>query len=301
MTDSASEQANAQTAQSHSPENPAAEPKAKVPGHFFAWFDSLKQGYENSINRLFSRVEEVNADHKKQLEDAYQGQVDSLKQAHHAHLVSVESGYREQSGQSAARIEQLEKDIAFYQSQIEQQNQTISKLNDRYDAVIFALRDKLDNKELENVIKDISPPEPPGLQHEEQQDASHKLADNARTSETEPAPAGPAKVNGSPLIPNVEQLLQQAFDARQAAQFDDAYQLFIQAAKAGNGKAMGAIGRAHFIGEGVEQDKATGLAWLMVAARHEFEPAMKKVESARQQTPQLYASAEKISADLLPQ
>lgn len=131
--------------------------KAKVPAQFFQWFDSLRQGYENSINKLFNRVEKVNEDHKEQLKSVYQSQIDGLKKSYQDHLHSLKSGNQSQLDQAQARIKQLEKDAQFYQEQIRTQNQTIDKLNGRYDAVIFALKDKMDNKELENVIKDISP------------------------------------------------------------------------------------------------------------------------------------------------
>lgn len=284
-----------------------SEQKTKVPGHFFQWFESLKQGYENSINRLFNRVEEVNEDHKEQIKQMYQAQIDTLKKSYQDHLHAIKDSHRAQIGQAQARIGKLEQDTQFYQEQIKTQHQTIDRLNDRYDAVLFALTDKMDSKELENVIKDISPTEfeeQPSLTHTEKQDPKQQ----EQTTEQLSGPLAPENRNRSNPLLNEQseeatvdgaQLLQQAFDAREQSQFEQAYELFLTAAKAGESKAMGAIGRACFIGEGTAQDKPTGLAWLIIAAQHNFEPAVKKVNGAREKTPELYQTALEISEGLL--
>lgn len=304
-----------------------SEQKTKVPGHFFQWFESLKQGYENSINRLFNRVEAVNEQNKEQIKQVYQQQIEMLKKSYQDHLHAIKDSHKAQMKQAQGRIGQLEQDSRFYQDQIKTQHQTIDRLNDRYDAVIFALTDKMDSKELENVIKDISPTEfdeqQPSLQHNQTQDESNEalsgplappernksnplLSGQESTDAQEQQAAQPAtddKVNGKTapeaVQPKSPSPLQQAFEAREAQRYDEAYKLFLSAAKAGDGKAMGAIGRAHFIGEGTEQDKPTGLAWLIVAAEHNFEPAIKKVASAKEKTPELYQSALTMSAGLM--
>ncbi|NQZ07343.1 MAG: hypothetical protein HRT35_09310 [Algicola sp.] len=297
------------------------EQKTKVPGQFFQWFDSLKQGYENSIHKLFNRVEQVNEDHKQQLKTVYQGQIDGLKKSYQDHLHSLKDNHQAQTDQSGSQIRQLEKDAQFYQDQIKRQNQTIDKLNDRYDAVIFALMDNMDRQSLENMIKDISPADKEKLsfhldntseedapalpqqraQQTGQQEAQQAAPQQAQKS-TEPAPEPTPEhqaQTAAEIDKQITQALQQAFDARQAQQFELAYELFLTAARAGDGKAMGAIGRAYFVGEGVKLDKATGLAWLMRAAEHQFEPARSKVKSAQSKSPELYQAAKDIAETLV--
>ncbi len=284
------------------------EQKHKVPGQFFQWFDSLKQGYENSIHKLFNRVEEVNEDHKQQLKTVYQGQIDGLKKSYQDHLHSLKDNHQAQTDQSSSQIRQLEKDAQFYQEQIQRQNHTIDKLNDRYDAVIFALMDNMDRQSLENVMKDISPADKEKLSfhldnasENEEPPAPAQIKQQAPTQEAEPEPAAPAyqAQTSTEVEEQITQALQQAFDARQSQQFEQAYELFLSAARAGDGKAMGAIGRAYFVGEGVKLDKATGLAWLMRAAEHEFEPARNKVQSAKSKSPELYHAAQEIAETLI--
>ena len=316
---------NLDTASEEQVEQPKAE-KAKVPAQFFQWFDSLRQGYENSINRLFNRVEKVNEDHKEQLKTVYQSQIDGLKKSYQDHLQSLRSSNDSQLEQAQARIKQLEKDAQFYQEQLRHQNQTIDKLNGRYDAVIFALKDKMDNKELENVIKDISPADEQNNQPSltshvndsdhsqepktEQQDSPELSQAELRQAElrqaeqetTEQSQAEPKLAEQSHFEQdtelNIEQTMSEAFNARQDKRYEQAYELFYAAAIHGNEKAMGAIGRAHFVGEGVPQEKTVGLAWLIKAAEHQFEPAIKKVSAAQQKSPELYQNALKISTEL---
>lgn len=303
---------NLDTASEEQVEQPKAE-KAKVPAQFFQWFDSLRQGYENSINRLFNRVEKVNEDHKEQIKTVYQSQIDGLKKSYQDHLQSLRSSNENQLEQAQARIKQLEKDAQFYQEQLRSQNQTIDKLNGRYDAVIFALKDKMDNKELENVIKDISPADEqnnqPSLtshvdssqsQKSEPEQQGDETAQKNRETElntTEQAQSESHNTQQTDEL-NIEQTMSEAFNARQDKQYEQAYELFYAAAIHGNEKAMGAIGRAHFVGEGVPQDKTVGLAWLIKAAEHQFEPAIKKVSAAMQKSPELYQNALKISTGL---
>jgi len=315
------------------------EQKTKVPAQFFQWFESLKQGYENSINKLFNRVEKVNEDHKKQIKTVYQSQIDDLKKSYQEHLQSLKSNYQQQTEQSQKRIKQLENDAQFYQQQFKRQNQTIDKLNDRYDAVIFALKDKMDHKELANVIKDISPqsaPSLPATKSEESDGENHQPFDHsAQSTATTPSTAEPsqdsqvsdnmqspatneldktphsneAQLKQDSAIDNkkvaeqtseqVNELVNLAFTARKDQRFEQAYELFYSAAMSGDAKAMGAIGRAHFVGEGVNTDKSLGLAWLILAANNQFEPAMKKVHSAQTKSPELYAKALELSEQLI--
>ncbi|MFT4928898.1 MAG: hypothetical protein ACI8WB_005018 [Phenylobacterium sp.] len=315
------------------------EQKPKIPSQFFQWFDSLKQGYENSIHKLFSRVEAVNEDHKKQMTSVYQSQIDDLKVNQTDHIDSLKDNLKTQTAQANNRIRQLEKDAGFYQDQIKSQNNTIEKLNARYDAVIFALKDKMDNKELAHVIKDISPltpltppkaspltptkpeqPEPkqdteskpeaetksePEVANDFIQQVSAKMA-QSHHNEPEPKPktttesAAPTEESTADgQDDDHEKIIEQAFSARKSQNFEQAYELFLAAANLGNEKAMGAIGRAHFIGEGTYLDKPTGLAWLIIAADHDFEPAMQKVASAKIKSPALYQSAFELALTLL--
>ena len=277
--------------------------KAKVPAQLFQWFESLRQGYENSINKLFNRVEKVNEDHKEQMKNVYQSQIDGLKKSYQDHLHSLKSSNQSQLEQAQSRIKQLEKDTQFYQDQLKSQNQTIDKLNGRYDTVIFALKDKMDNKELENVIKDISPdsdenPQPSltdaSIPPQRTEKPVQSEPDNDEQNVKENNQNDTTQINEQ----TTQDIMTRAFNARQDKQFELAYELFYSAAKEGNEKAMGAIGRAHFVGEGIPQDKTIGLAWLIKAAEHHFEPAIKKVAGAEQKSPELYQNALQMSSTL---
>lgn len=350
------------------------EQKTKVPSQFFQWFESLKQGYENSIDKLFNRVEAVNEDHKKQMTTVYQGQIDTLKDSQSDHLNTLKDSYQNQTTQANERIRQLERDVQFYQDQIKSQNQNIEKLNARYDVVLFALKDRLDNKEIEHIIKDISPSDdtPPSLHNHqstaigsdtppvdetpvtdeikdnveekaesrtseqvqsETPEPLQNLHQNNQSTESEPEPRHEPKTESTPepqmandFIQQVsakmahthqddhvqeqstekqtesnpsQEIIEQAFTARQQQSYEHAYELFLAAANLGNEKAMGAIGRAHFVGEGTTLDKPTGLAWLILAAEHNFEPAIKKTAAAKAKSPALYQAATEISIGLL--
>ncbi|MCJ8269888.1 MAG: hypothetical protein MJK04_10860, partial [Psychrosphaera sp.] len=257
-------------------------------------------------NKLFNRVEQVNEDHKQQLKTVYQGQIDGLKKSYQDHLHSLKDSHQAQTDQSGSQIRQLEKDAQFYQDQIKRQNQTIDKLNDRYDAVIFALMDNMDRQSLENVMKDISPADKEKLSFHldnASEDDTPALTQQTGQQSVQQAAPEPAleqqPQTAAEVDKQITQALQQAFDARQTQQFEQAYELFLTAARAGDGKAMGAIGRAYFVGEGVKLDKATGLAWLMRAAEHQFEPARSKVKSAQSKSPELYQAAKDIAETLV--
>ncbi|MFT5163861.1 MAG: TPR repeat protein [Alteromonadaceae bacterium] len=282
------------------------EPKVKVPSQFFQWFESLKQGYESSIHKLFSRVEAVNDDHKKQMTSVYQSQIDSLKTTQAEHLDAITTVHKSQADQTQSRIHQLEKDASFYQDQIKNQNQTIDKLNARYDAVIFALKDKLDNKELQHLIKDISPSnnaiaaasQLDGNKNDEKINKTADTAGNATQSDAQGDSHNPNFAEQDEQTKDLS-ILDQAFDARGTQDYEQAYKLFLSAAKLGNEKAMGAIGRAHFVGEGTYLDKPTGLAWLILAGENNFAPAIKKIDSVKIKSPVLYQQAVEIAVNLI--
>lgn len=100
-------------------------------------------------------------------------------------------------------------------------------------------------------------------------------------------------------LENNETLYQQAMTFRNNQEFKAAYELFLQAAKASHVKAMGALGRCYFLGEGVEPDHVKGLVWLIGAAELGLTQAISRVEHFKQNDPELYQLA--ISSQSLSQ
>ena len=78
-----------------------------------------------------------------------------------------------------------------------------------------------------------------------------------------------------------------------------AFPLFQQAALNGHVKAMGAMGRAYFLAEGIDENQTLGLAWLINAAEQKLPQAISRVEQLKQQKPELYLQAFKIADNLI--
>ncbi|WP_199608588.1 tetratricopeptide repeat protein [Flocculibacter collagenilyticus] len=279
--------------------------KPKVPMHLFSWFEGLKDSYDASFNKLFGRFEKYQQEQTerfsythdktlKALEASHQNNVEALSQSHHS------------------KIELLQNQVEFYQHQIMNQSQTIDKLNARYDAIILALKDKLNDAELAGVIKDISP-ENASLENGintsseihsvslEQSEPSIPVNNNHvehATAESNTHTNSLHQISSEPL--SIKEILLQAKTAREASEFVKAVTLYESAANQGNAQAMGALGRAYFMGEGVEKNRETGLAWLICSARCGFQPAQKKVESARANNYEFFLQCEAKADELHP-
>ncbi|REL35310.1 sel1 repeat family protein [Thalassotalea euphylliae] len=88
-----------------------------------------------------------------------------------------------------------------------------------------------------------------------------------------------------------DKLYNEAMANRDSQEFEQAIALFKEAAKFGCVKSRGAIGRAYFLAEGVEEDQTLGLAWLISAADLGLPQAIKRVEYFQESDPELYIEA----------
>jgi hypothetical protein len=92
-----------------------------------------------------------------------------------------------------------------------------------------------------------------------------------------------------------DELFQRAIAYRQAANNEQAFLLFKQAATQGHVKAMGAMGRSFFLGEGIDENQSMGLAWLINAANNGHPQAINRAEHFQENNPDLYTEALSLS------
>ncbi|PKG82031.1 hypothetical protein CXF85_16020 [Colwellia sp. 75C3] len=124
---------------------------------------------------------------------------------------------------------------------------------------------------------------------------SADIEDNLQSADIEiTAPLCPSEQ----ILPEPEQLFAQAVIMRQEAESEKAFLLFEQAAKRGHSKAMGAMGRSYFLGEGIDEDQLSGLAWLINAAEQNLPPAVTRVKYFQENDADLYQEALILSAEL---
>ncbi|WP_017445099.1 tetratricopeptide repeat protein [Gayadomonas joobiniege] len=226
--------------------------KERVPATLFKWFDELRRTYEASINAMFNRVETLKQAH-----------TDELKQQYDAQLKHLQS-----------HIKKLEQDAQFYQQQLSEQQQTIKQLNERYDTVMHALasqhRAPLPSKDITPVADKIESMQVP-------------TADKTDKPKIQAA--------NTQLAQDIQKALNHALKSREQQDYISAADYFEQAALLGCTQAMGALGRAYFIAEGVAKDIEKGLAWLLLAAEHGFVPAQQKLPPLQNKYPQAYQDA----------
>ncbi|WP_111977854.1 tetratricopeptide repeat protein [Algibacillus agarilyticus] len=235
--------------------------KEKIPGTVFKWFDELRRAYEVSMQTMLRRVEKVKDDHTSDIQQHYQDRLLQAKQQYADHIDDIKAAHKEQLLALSHHIEKLEKDSDFYQQQMLAQQNTLAQLNNRYDTVVLALRDKENpiERDITPVAKNLDQPQSTPLTSER-----HKVNNTANTDV-------PEKLD-------FDQLVKQAYQYREENKFTKATELFEQAAINGNSKAMGALGRAYFIGEGTEINIETAIAWLQLAAENGLKPAASKVK-----------------------
>lgn len=118
----------------------------------------------------------------------------------------------------------------------------------------------------------------------------------ADTEQITPVPATPtASIDSNEPNEQDEELALRLYDeavsSRENGEPEQAIALFKEAAKLGCVKSRGALGRAYFLAEGVEEDEALGLAWLISAAELGLPQAIKRVEYFKESDDALYQQA----------
>lgn len=274
------------------PESANPVEKEKIPGTVFRWFDELRRAYETSVDTMFKKVEKVKDQHREDIEKSYQSRLKELEIHQQNHLRDLKTVHSESLSNMQQHIDKLERDTQFYQQQVIAQQNTISQLNTRYDAVVLHLknRDPLDA----TPEKDITPdqrhlatdelnPESTTNNVETPPSATHSHPEPLDTPEqtSQEQSKKPEPTERLEQV-DVEALVKQAYELRDINDYKQSNVLFEQAALHGHARAMGALGRCYVIGEGVESNLEQGIAWLHLAAKHGFTPAIKKVEQIQQ-------------------
>lgn len=249
----------------------------KAPSQVFRWFEKMKSNYEQTVNTVLNRFELYNEKQQARIDTANSLHIDSLKATH-----------AEQIAQQQQTIAQLHQDISYYKQQISQQQHSIEQLNARYDAVMSTF---LQQKKRDIDIKAIF-------------DDEEDTVENIATDISSTVDALEIDTSLTNLTNNSEdtaieidedlasKLYQDAITYRDKSKHQDAISLFKQAAKMGCLKSRGAIGRAYFLAEGVEEDQTLGLAWLMTAADKGLPQAIKRVAHFKETDPELFLAAE---------
>jgi TPR repeat protein len=260
-----------------------SEDNQKVPSQIFRWFEKMKSNYEQSVQGVLQRFEQYSQSQQLRIDHANQSHIDNLKQSHQINL-----------DQQSAQIKQLSDDISYYKEQISGQQQTIAQLNSRYDEVMRCL---LSDQRKDSDIKDVFSDD--HIRNEtseliEDLNVSINSAifdehsDHSSENETKEFLQEESVTS---LNQCDEDLFGQAMLKRELGEDKRAFQLFEQAAKLGHAKAMGAMGRSFFLGEGTEEDHLIGLAWLIHAANKALPQAITRVKHFQENDPQLYQNA----------
>lgn len=264
----------------------------KVPSQVFLWFEKMKNNYENSVQVVLRQFESFTA-----------VQQERVDRANHEHITHLKLMHNEQKQQSKDTISHLTKDIEYYKKQVIQQQKTIEQLHTRYDAMMSYL---LTEKRKDFSIKDIfadddlfqskTTPESSDLHV-----LNQNLMKNPACDDNDFADRVVNDINDVELesYDENDDLFEQAIIYRSNNEQEEAFDLFRQAAQNGHVKAMGAMGRAYFLGEGINENKTLGLAWLINAAEQKLPQAMSRVEQLKEQEPQLYLRAFKIVDNLI--
>lgn len=281
-----------------------ADDKPKVPTQFFSWFDSLKQSYDDSVNKLLGRFEAIQSEQSKNMSHIHERSLETIEVNHSQHLDSLSKSHQD-------KVDTLTQQLHFYQTQVTQQQAIIEKMNARYDAVIMALQDKLQDP---NLMRDITPTvEKVGNSVEEAVATETELSDEQDTKLEQNIPDSIENEDSTDIkedLSTEEQptedlavskanLLSKAKTFRAEGEFVKAVTFYELAAQKMCEQSMGALGRAFFIGEGVAKDKELGMAWLICSAKHGFQPAIKKVNQAKEANNDFYQRCERKSDELL--
>ncbi len=261
----------------------------KAPSQVFKWFEKMKENYDKNILIILQRLEKNNNQQQNRIDDT-----------HRSHINTMRESYLSQTSQLTNQIEQQRQEIRYFKQQIEQQQHTIAQLNNRYDAVMIEL---ISNKEPAAPFKDIF------------NDKNFINADNSAID--------PPSINNSAIKQNTvsspvsniysqskyddlvldneqeaERMYLLALEMRDKNNTKNAFSNFINAANLGHVLAMGAVGRAYFLGEGVKENHSIGLSWLINAAELALPQAIKRVEYFRINEPLLYQEALALSKEV---
>lgn len=254
----------------------------KVPSQIFRWFEKMKNNYENNVQLVLRQFESFTCAQQERVDKVNNEHVNNLKLLHN-----------QQNEQNKETVLHLKQEIEYYKQQVFQQHKTIEQLNSRYDTMISCLltdkHKKIDFKDIfseddfyENTSEKIN-----ANRQELNQTLVQNIEENLNVDSTTDCKKEPDL-----WLNHLEsEIFEQAIIHRKRGELEQAFTLFEQAAKQGYSKAMGAMGRSYFLGEGITEDQVLGLAWLIKAAKQKLPQAISRVEQFKGQQPELYQQA----------
>ena len=283
----------------------------KVSNSMFSWFKSTKNNNKEDIQLELNRFEQYIEKQQSRLDQANQALITSLNQAQ-----------LNQSSLQDKQIDQLKNDVEYYRQQITKQQTTIEQLSGRFDAVMGRLLEEK-RKDIKEIFSNddfvrVQPRDliAAGIAHK-QDDVDDVIQSSIASIEDIPVAECNIQnsteantednVNSDELITKAnvasdfkedDLLFDQAILQRQTGESEQAFLLFEQAAKQGHIKAMGAMGRSFFLGEGTQENHPLGLAWLINAANHNLPQALDRVKHFQDSDPDLYQEALGLSSQL---
>lgn len=256
----------------------------KIQSPVFKWFERMKESYEHSIQSTLKRFESYNLQQQERIDNAHTKHIEHLKEIN-----------EKQAAQYNMQIEQLHKDVNYYRQQLDKQQHIINESNTRYDNMLSCI---LPSKRANN-IKDIFSehdfltPIDNDIDRDietDKQEHNTELMHENTSYEQQPS-AIDAVEEKSIKEANPDELFDQAIQKRNIGEYIEAFLLFEQSAKLGHARSMGAMGRAFFLGEGIDENQCLGLAWLINAASLKLPQAIDRVKHFSEEEPELYQEA----------
>jgi len=270
--------------------------------NMFRWFKKTKSNNEENSQVQLNRFEQYSEKQQSRLEEAHQ-----------AHITSLNKIQLDQTALQNSQIVQLQNDVEYYRRQIAKQQTTIDQLGGRYDAVIGSLITEK-RKAIKEIFSDddfirIQPSEliteqatnkdndtvTTPVDSDKEEDISTVISEDSHAENTVNVKRDAVE---KPNVQEDDLLFDKAISQRKSGDSEQAFLLFEQAAKQGHIKAMGAMGRSFFLGEGTAEDHSLGLAWLINAANHDLPQALDRVKHFQDNDPDLYQEALDLSINL---
>ncbi len=244
----------------------------KAPSQIFKWFEKMKENYDKNVLAIMQRFEQNNNLQQNRIDESHKSHINIMRESHLAQISQYNS-----------QLEQQQQEIDYFKQQIAQQQQTISQLNNRYDAVIVEF---ISNKQATIPFKDIF--DDSAFIGADESETTHATHSSSLSSHESFNQISSGESNNEQ---NIEELYRMALEMRNDNNIQQAFTVFEKAAKLGHTLAMGALGRAYFLAEGVEENHVFGLAWLINAAELNLPQAIKRVEYFKMNDPKLYQEA----------
>lgn len=279
----------------------------KAPSQIFKWFEKMKENYDKNILAILHRFEQNN-----------NLQQNRLDEAHNNHIKIMQANHNQQTEQLLKQISDKEQEITYFKQQVSTQQQSIIQLTNKCDNLMLQLispsenpknyKDIFDENDIINIDNKLSDQDTINQSialNEATKSAQFIKSHNEQTSykvasELESNCELPLNTH---FPTETEALFQQALQMREHNKNEQAFITFKQAATLGHVQAMGALGRAYFLAEGVEENPTLGLAWLINAANLGLPQAVKRVEHFKTNDTKLYQQAillaQEVASDCL--